>query len=544
MKNIVLLNLTRFGDQLQSQAAVNALAGEDCAPDGGKNGICLVCLPNFASGAVFLRGLDRIFPLPGNIFLHRLNKVWADALAALWEWREEIRREFRPDLVCNLTPSVAGRLLGRFLAGDAPVRGFGLDESGFGVTSPWAAFFQGASRKRSVSPFNLVDVFRAVAGQSSGRAGDSLLLPPAEDGKAEELLRGTGARGWVGFQLGASEDRRRWPVEYFAALGRELWREQALLPLLLGNAAERELAGRYAACSPGPHLDLTGRTTLEGLASILRRCRLLISNDTGTLHLAAGLGCPVLGIFLATAQCWDTGPYQENSCSIEPGLACHPCSFGADCPHGLRCRHAVPPSLLLKLCRGFLEEGTWPETASFLCVWPENRGGHVFDPFPERPRVWKASADEFSFMDLHSLSGHEGEARTLWFREQRGFLRQFLDRDCSLAFSYVPPESPFVFPFPEKEKLAGELAGLRAQLGQLLELGAMLRQKPIARLRERFIAALHRTSAAFEDSAYLLSLGLLWRVELEEEGERLEDALQRIEQYFSLISLLFQRVTA
>ena len=49
------------------------------------------------------------------------------------------------------------------------------------------------------------------------------------------------------------------------------------------------------------------------LAAVLRQSRLIVTNDTGTMHLAAGLGVPVLALFLATAQPWDTGPYREGS---------------------------------------------------------------------------------------------------------------------------------------------------------------------------------------------------------------------------------------
>lgn len=538
MKNIILVNLTRFGDQLQSQAAINALA----AP--GRR-ICLVCLPNFAAGAAFLRRLDLTRPLPGQNFLSRLEVNWPAALAELWQWKAAIEQDFAPDLVCNLTPSTAGRLLGRFLAGDAALSGFGLNEWGFGVTPPWAAFFQGAAQRRSVSPFNLVDLFRAVAGKKRGEAGDAALLLP-EAGGLERIIRAgeeaAGATGWVALQLGASESRRRWPVEYFSALGDALWREQRLLPLLLGSADEAGLAARYRARAQGPCLDLCGKTSLPELALTLSRCRLLVSNDTGTMHLAAGLGCPVLGIFLATAQCWDTGPYQNNSCSLEPGLECHPCSFGAQCRHGLRCRHAIPPGLVQELCLGFLRNGVWPAPGKNPVQWPEEKGGHSFDPLRERPRIWQAGLDAYGFMDLRSLSGHEEEARSLWFREQRHFLRQFLDRDTGKPFLYLPPAEQFLLPQPEKAKLTAELEELRAQLSLLLELGGLLQKKPLAPLRRRFINALHKSSSAFEASAYLLSLSLLWRTEIEEQGEKLEYALDCAGQYLSLISGLLRRV--
>jgi hypothetical protein len=73
MMNILLVNLTRFGDLLQSQAAISsldALAGQDA---GEKGGVGLICLANFAFAAGFLRALAHTFPLPKDAFLSGLN---------------------------------------------------------------------------------------------------------------------------------------------------------------------------------------------------------------------------------------------------------------------------------------------------------------------------------------------------------------------------------------------------------------------------------------------------------------------------------------
>lgn len=532
--NILLINLTRFGDQLQSQAAINALAGRN----GKKNKVCLVTLANFASSSVFLDNASMTFPMPKDAFMSDMENNWAASAASLWQWREALWARFRPDMVCNITPSTSARLLARFLAGGAPTTGYGLDEFGFGTAEPWAAFFQGSSRRREVSPFNLVDMFRAVAGSSRGKADDFRLLGPSDDSApalaVNAMLDGAkNAKGLVAFQLGASEERRRWPVEYFAALGQKLWEELGFMPLLLGGKNEEELAARYAGASAAinpavPHISLIGRTSLEELACALKRAALLVSNDTGTMHLAAGLGRPVLGIFLATAQPWDTGPYLAGCCSLEPGLPCHPCPFGQDCPHGEKCRRAIGAEEVIRLCMGYLKDGAWPQMPDISAA--------------KRPRVWLARKDDFEFMDLTSLSGHDNEARTLWFREQRIFLRQFLDRNPDEPFIYAHPSKKFEFPAQDREKLAAELALLNGQLTLLLELGEMLLTKPIPMLQNRFISALNKASTAFSNSSYLLSLGLLWQVEVQEKGDELAAAIQCIRQYYGLIGSLLQYV--
>ncbi|MDL2285285.1 glycosyltransferase family 9 protein [Desulfovibrio sp. OttesenSCG-928-F07] len=542
--NIVLINLTRFGDQLQSQAAINALASLN-TEQGKTNKICLVCLPNFASSAIFLNNISKVAPLPRDGFLTHLEENWAASAADLWQWRNQLCSNFTPDMVCNLTPSVAGRLLGKFLAGSAPLTGFGLDEFGFATASPWAAFFQGSSRKRSVSPFNLVDLFRAVTGKSHGVEGDFALNLPEHDGTIAQMLHRESAvlapvvQGFVAFQLGASEERRRWPVEYFAQLGNEIWNSLGIMPLLVGSAGEAELATRYATLTQSPHISLIGRTSLADLAITLKQCKLLVSNDTGTMHLAAGLNCPTLGIFLATAQPWDTGPYLVNSCSLEPGINCHPCAFGVNCTHNYRCRFAIPPSTVSSLCLNYLTTGKWGQVTA--PEWPKSTS-HNFNATLERPRVWLAAKDEHEFMNLNSLSGHENETRTLWFRKQRDFLRQFLDRAPNKPFKYTASINTYALPAADAEKLAAELTLLKAQLSLLPELGKMLLQKPLPVISERFMATLNKVTTSFENSAYMLALGLLWKIEIQENGDNLEQAILCIEQYFSLISSLLQEL--
>ena len=566
--NTLVVNLTRFGDLLQSAAALSGLAAR------GK--VALVCLDNFKPAAAFLPHLDRVFPLPGGKLLAALHTqdgraVWKNALADLAVWADGIRAEFQPDYVCNLTPTLSARLLSRYLAGQKDVQGFGLDTLGFGVNStPWAAFMQGAAKARGVSPFNIVDLFRKVAlppcgigatpaevdtqqayrlapcpektatgmafnsprnssvgtGVLPDNAADaSLVLPPQEilDALREQLRTAAprGTRGFVALQMGASEDRRRWPEASFAALGDQLWQTEQYCPVLLGTEGERPLADRYAALAGSPFIDLVGRTKLPQLAAALRAVALLVSNDTGTLHLASGLGVPVLGIFLATAQPWDTGPYSPGNYSLEPDLACHPCPFGTACTHDLACHTAIRPATVLALARRRLA----------LAV-----GGKAEKPAPDYAgsRVWQSGIDAFGFADLQSLSGHENETRTLWLRAQRHLYRQFLDRNPATAF--VPQASPPLPLAPEAARaLAQECRNCLTMLDALQQQGQLLLARPLPQVQERFMATWQRLADFFRQSPQLAALALLWREETQNSSD-VQNALDLAAQYHSLLN--------
>jgi heptosyltransferase II len=85
--------------------------------------------------------------------------------------------------------------------------------------------------------------------------------------------------------------------------------------------------------------DLTGRTSLLELAAQLRRCRLLLTNDTGTMHLAAYLGVPTVAIFGSTEPQL-TGPTGTGHVVIRHHVECSPC-FLRECPLDFRCMKAV-----------------------------------------------------------------------------------------------------------------------------------------------------------------------------------------------------------
>lgn len=93
---------------------------------------------------------------------------------------------------------------------------------------------------------------------------------------------------------GATDPRRRWPVESFAAVGRAL-AEAGAQVVAIGAGAEGSLTRALAARAPV--VDLCDRLSLGGIAALLARARVVVANDSGPLHLAAAVGAPTVGIF-------------------------------------------------------------------------------------------------------------------------------------------------------------------------------------------------------------------------------------------------------
>jgi len=505
---ILIINLTRFGDLLQSQAVIHGLRQQG-------HEIGLVCQQNFAPVADLLDGLNYTAPLPGGRLLSDLDVGWPGAVMMLHTWAENLFREFAPETVLNLTSTTAARLLARRLTGTGKILGFGMDEHGFGVYgSAWAAFFEASTRRRGCSPYNIVDLFLRASGLHTP-AVHRLRLPEADQSAliGQSLYQDALAcSGYVAFQLGASEPRRQWPAEQFAVLGARLKEHFGLMPILLGTPNEKHLAERYLATG-SPGIDRVGHTSLPELAATLYHVRLLVSNDTGTLHLAAGLGIPCLALFLATAQPWDTGPYLEDCCSLEPALPCHPCAFGSICNQAVQCAGYISPEAIWPLLASYLRDMTWTcptDTAS-------------------QARVWIAGRDDLGYMDLRSLSGHDTEDRTLWIRLQRHMYRQFLDKADGLEAT-LPLKS-------ELEQSAASLsAELRARQRHILEQadallhllqeqGRLTLMRPTGPHGRQFLATCQRLENLFDGQDTFNVLGRLWQGIIQERADDLHNLI-------------------
>ncbi|WP_164561768.1 glycosyltransferase family 9 protein [Nitratidesulfovibrio vulgaris] len=542
---LVVINLTRFGDLLQTQPALAGLHAQG-------HETALVCLDNFAEAASLLYGVAHVAPLPGARLLAGLDDDWRRATADITDWCDDLTKSFRPDGVLNLTATLAGRLLARRLVPQGgPLLGFALDEHGFGLDADaWSTFLQAASRDRGCSPFNLVDVIRRVAGVGDQTPVFTLRCPDAERRAVvhRQLAEAApeGCEGFVALQPGASEDRRRWPVASFAAVGDRLWREQRLCPVLVGSTAEQHLAESYATAATAPFISLVGRTRLPDLAAALSCTRALVTNDTGTMHLAAGLGLPVLAIFLATAQPWDTGPYSDDACCLEPYMPCHPCPFGVPCPHDHACHDAIRPADVAALLLGRLTKGAWHGVpVKGARVWVARRDAHGFIDLASASAHGDAFASGHDDASAHghddaSASGHEQETRTAWIREQRHFYRQFLDlkRPAATAGCPLPslraPDLPCALPQAFRHDCATVLGQASALLHLLGEQGLLLQRTSSDLAKQRFLTTCGRIHALFEQSPHFRALAHLWLSEMQTAGASLDTILQLASLYRAL----------
>jgi ADP-heptose:LPS heptosyltransferase len=355
MTRVLVVQLCRLGDILQTTPMLRGL--RRMHPDAH---ITLMVLDGF-----------RHAPIPGRLY-DELSVFPLDRLAASTEadWRGaigEVRAfvaglgEQPYDVVLNLTGSTLANLLCALLPSREVRGGLVARDRTRIVRHPWMTYFWSSLVARSYGAVNLVDLFRWVAEVPIDSGGLEIEVPSEAHGSADRWLR---VRGWSGaplvaLQLGASDERKRWPPEQFAAMA-DLLPESAGPLVFVGAASERPLVERALARLRRPALNAVGETSVVELAALLTRARLLVTNDTGTMHVATAMGTRVLDLSTGPVFVHETGPYAVGAIAVEPSIGCFPCAAGSVCHH-LSCRDDFTPADIAALAMFALEGGTVPQ---------------------------------------------------------------------------------------------------------------------------------------------------------------------------------------
>jgi heptosyltransferase-2 len=153
-------------------------------------------------------------------------------------------------------------------------------------------------------------------------------------------------RPFLGLNPGAEYGpAKRWPIDRFAAAAVAIQKETKGRWLLFGGSGDIEIAKRFEAETGSAKLEtrnLVGQTSLRELMALLKVCRVLLTNDTGPMHVAAALGTPVVVPFGSTSSTL-TGPMSSGSVRhqlIQSNAPCSPC-FLRECPIDFRCMKGI-----------------------------------------------------------------------------------------------------------------------------------------------------------------------------------------------------------
>ncbi len=348
----LVIQLARLGDFLQTTPLLAAL--KQSAP---RLPLAVLVSPAQAPLARACRWVDEVLSLEPSLV--------EDAAGAAGEGRR-LRLARLQGLLEPLWAYPAGEVLNLNLSrlaalvaqgwSEARLRGWRLQGQSL-VGEAWTPFLMRLVSDRRLTRLHLVDIL-ASYGHPPRRPLDRLehRVGPEAAARAAELL--SPHTRPVVLQLGANNDLRRWPVSHFARLARGLL-EAGHAVVLVGSGRERVLArrlGRELGGGAGAVLNLMGRTDLATLGGVLAAAALVVSADTGTLHLATAVGSPVLALYMGPAQAHETGPYGPGHLVLQARDQCGPCQeHNPVCRGRAPCRRLITPELVLAAARSLLQ---------------------------------------------------------------------------------------------------------------------------------------------------------------------------------------------
>ena len=288
--------------------------------------------------------------------------LWVDVYQYLEKFLIELKgRDY--DLLINLSHSKLSAFMISYLK-IKNMFGFGCNENGDRITlNPWMQYFGTEPFNRQFNPFNLVEIFTRCVGVLPEDNPISLLSNDDDNDLIAQIFekdRLNDEHLLVGIQAGSSLERRRWSPESFANLADGLVENLGAKIVLLGVDSEKKLAEEIilSAKYENEIIDLTGKTNIDQLTALVARCSYLVTNDTGTMHVAAAVGTTIIGLFFAHAHPYETAPYSPGHLIFQARIPCAPCSYGVAC-NNVICVRKVHPKHLLSMIQNHYIEGSW-----------------------------------------------------------------------------------------------------------------------------------------------------------------------------------------
>ena len=313
---------------------------------------------NFAGVCRGIPGIDRVVELELASIIRALGRG-PKGIVEAYEFVDEVINELQKtkyDFAVNISSSGYTALLMSIL-GIEDRRGWVSDEEGCRlITNPWSLLFAAYvyHQNRDFNAINIVDTFRCAAGVKSHPKKLQYQVPADSSSFVQGFLANQGVQGsgpLICLQPGASQEKRQWAPNYIATLIKKLIADLDARIVLTGAKGEKHISDAIMSLVPSPNLGTAiGETNLDQLASLLHEAELLVTGDTGPMHMSVAVGTPVVAVFLASALCYETGPYSAGNIVLQPMIDCNPCNPNYPCSRP-DCHDQISPELVAELSK-------------------------------------------------------------------------------------------------------------------------------------------------------------------------------------------------
>jgi ADP-heptose:LPS heptosyltransferase len=422
--NILLVNITRLGDMLQATPTIAGMKAEN--PNAK---VTVLVEKQFEEVCHSIPNIDEVVGIDLGMTVRSLARE-QDGIVDAYEYVSELINSLRAknfDYCLNMSSSGYTALLLKMI-GIGRNGGWTADEEGNRIIeSDWARLFATSvfHQNRQYNSLNLVDVFRCSADVVEHPEKLMLTIEPTAREYAATLIREAGFTNsgpLIAIQAGASQEKRQWAPGHFIELIKILVNEHGARVALVGTTKELAIIDPIKAGCDSPNVAVfAGKTTIPQLAAVLEASDILVTGDTGPMHVGVAAGTPVVAMFLASAYGYETGPYSPGNLVLQPVIGCGPCNPNKPCSQ-TDCHDTISPALVAQL--------TMLRLGGDIRALPPG----LIDP--RRVVVYRSCFDANGFCDLEPLSSnefdplarHRAAYRKLWLDDIGGFEFPRLER--------------------------------------------------------------------------------------------------------------------
>ena len=468
-KQVLILQMTRMGNLVQTVPLLARLEQE-------WSGVAIDLLVDtrLVPAARLLPGLRQVLTYDFHDLLDKnpTDTQGTDTLSPeLTAWAQSLSTTGY-DRVINLTFTHWGGLLADVI-GAPDTRGMTVGRNGVPILrNPWLTQVVDLQQHRRLNRFSLTDLY-TLGGSGLGAFSPIGLKIPAESKQWARQFVQARLRNQtpIAVHIGASNALMAWRPELFGRTMAALSQRFKGAVVLTGATHERASVQRavstyYAAGGVGTLCDAVGQTDVPQLAALLRECRLLLTSDAGPMHLAVGVGTPVIDLSLGYADLYEIGPYGPGHWVVQPVIDCAPCTDQQVCAHQSG-KDLIVPKQLAQLCFHALGHVEFPTTWTGVQVYESNV--------------------DVDGLVCYSLRAGQSDPAADWYRTfwRRYWYETFTGRVSRVGFDQPAPDHT------EQQQLFVELLpGIQRAIELADQLVTQSRQQPLP------IAALRDTETA------------------------------------------------
>ena len=426
-KRVLIINLTRMGDLIQTIGLINQIHKNylNCKID-------MLVMKSFSPIIKHFYYISEVFTFDEDIFSYNIsNDVW-DSYNKLNALLEELdKRSY--EAIYNPIISEQSSLLMYLIKGKNKYGMQFTQNRQQKMTCDFSSYLLANQHSLGDFSYNLVDIFAGMVNgsQPSGLHATSYMNNEKafidrdttcigvsfNDFKLKVLpedldtirLFSTKVKSFMkpilGFHIGASQSNKAWTIKNYHIVIEELLLKKDYCIILFGGYKEKEFKHHFSNIQSELFFNTIGDFKLNELVAAIDIINLLITNDTGPMHVATALQKPVIDISLGPVSKWESGPYNSSALIIEANLDCHPCSFTFECSHW-NCHTYITPDIVVNAIEHMITKNMKYDNIVPLL-------------FDEKVRFFNVKKDCFNFLSFIPFFNEELTAQEYIFLLKR-----------------------------------------------------------------------------------------------------------------------------